>query len=127
VKLLLDEHLSPQIAESLRSRGHDVVAVVERPELRGRPDIDVLVAAAAERRVVVSEDIRDFARLGLSWLPSRKPHFGTILVSRRSFPRHPAAYGRLVRALEALLAAHPGDDDLVGDVIWLRRAAPDAD
>jgi hypothetical protein len=127
VRLLLDEHLSPGMAEALRSRGHDVVAVAERTELRGRPDIDVLVAAAAERRVVVTEDRRDYVRFGLRWLPSRRPHHGVVLLSPRSFRRHPAGYGRLLRALEALLAAHPGDDDLVGDVIWLERASSDAD
>lgn len=127
MRLLLDEHLSPDIAEALRSRGHDVVAVTERRELRGRPDVDVLVVAAAERRVMVTEDIRDFAWLGLRWLPTRRPHHGVVLVPRRSFPRHPAGYGGLVRALEALLAAHPGDDDLVADVVWLKRPDPDSD
>lgn len=31
VRLLLDEHLSPEIAHQLRARGHDAIAVGERP------------------------------------------------------------------------------------------------
>ncbi len=38
MKLLLDEMWSPAIAAALRERGHDVVAVAERSDLRGKPD-----------------------------------------------------------------------------------------
>ena len=48
MRLLLDEHLSPEIAASLRSRGHDVVAVSERGELRTAKDIDVVIAGMIE-------------------------------------------------------------------------------
>ncbi len=33
MRLLLDEHCSPEIARQLRTLGHDVVAVAERPDL----------------------------------------------------------------------------------------------
>lgn len=126
MRLLLDEHISPNVAASLRERGHDVVAVAERTELRGRRDIDVLIAASAERRAVVTEDVRDFRTIAARRLSSRKPHSGVVLVPQRAFPRRRDGFGRLIRALDALLAAHPGDDDLVGDVIWLRPLPEDA-
>ena len=127
MKLLLDEHFAPEIASSLRQRGHDVVAVAERLDLRHRADIDILVAATAEHRVVVTEDAKDFLPLGARRLPDRRPHFGVVLVPRRSFPRSRDGFGRIVRAFDALLRAHPGDDDLMGDVIWLTGASGDAD
>ena len=88
-------------------------------------DIDILVAAAEAGRVVVTEDARDFMPIGLRRLPSRQPHWGIVLVSPHAFPRSRNGFGLLIRALEVLLAAHPGDGDLAGDVIWLKRAADD--
>jgi hypothetical protein len=127
VKLLLDEHFSPDIAESLRRRGHDVMTVAERRDLRSRPDITILIAAAMEGRVVVTENVRDFAPLGSRRLPSRRPHWGIVLVPGRAFPGSRAGFGPIIRALDALLAAHPGDDDLVGNVIWLKPVLADRD
>jgi predicted nuclease of predicted toxin-antitoxin system len=120
VRLLLDEHLSPAIAESLRRSGHDAVAVAERDDLRGRRDSAILAAATSEGRSVVTADVADFVVIGARRLPSKQPHKGVILVARRAFPRS-SSIGPIVRALDALLTAHPGDDDLVGDMIWLRR------
>jgi hypothetical protein len=125
VKLLLDEQISPAEAEALRRRGHDVVAVGEHRDLLSSTDLDVLVGAAAEGRAVVSENIRDFVRLGAHRLPSRQWHHGIVLVSGRGFPGSRDGFGVLIRALDALLAAHPGDDDLVGEVVWLKRAPDD--
>jgi hypothetical protein len=125
VKLLLDEHLSPALAASLRSRGHDAVAVSERGELRTAKDIDVLVAAAGEQRVVVTQDIGDFMRLGARRLPDQRWHRGVVLAAPRTFPTSRDGSGLLIRALDVLLAAHPGDDDLVGEVVWLKRAPDD--
>jgi hypothetical protein len=127
MRLLLDEHYSPEIATSLRGRGHDVVAVTERTDLRHLADTSILDTAAAEGRAVVTEDAKDFMPVGARRLSSRESHHGVVLVSPRSFPRTRRGFGRLVRALDALLAQHPGDHDLVGSVVWLKPLPDEPD
>ena len=87
MKLLLDEMWSPQIAHQLRTRGHDVLAVAERPELRGQPDGQVFDAAQAEARATVTENVPDFRSLAATALAQGRTHAGLIFTSDRSFPR----------------------------------------
>ena len=63
MKALLDEQLSPQIATLLRAAGYDVIAVVDRPDLIGRSDSEVLEIATSEGRSVVTNNIKDFRPL----------------------------------------------------------------
>lgn len=42
MRLLLNEHYRREIAQQLRARGHDVVAVDERDDLRGLTDAELL-------------------------------------------------------------------------------------
>jgi hypothetical protein len=125
VRLLLDEHYAPEIAAALRQRGHDVVTVAERPDLRGSADILILAAAASEGRVVVTQNVRDFAALGARRLPSRKPHAGVVLVPRQRFRGSRSGFGRLIRALAIFLDAHAVDEKLTGRVVWLEAPTPD--
>lgn len=125
MKLLLDEHLSPTVAQSLRDQGHDVVAVAERDDLRGAGDQEILLAAAAEGRVTVTMDVEDFAGLSARRLLSRQWHAGIIFASTHTFPGTRDGSGVLIRALEALLAARAEDDPLTASVIWLSRAPED--
>jgi predicted nuclease of predicted toxin-antitoxin system len=105
VRLLLDEMWPPSVAEQLRGRGHDVVAVAERPELRTQPDEVIFAAAQGEERAIVTED-PGFRRLAAETLRSARPHPGLILTSDRSYARSdPRTYGRLVSALHALLVS----------------------
>jgi predicted nuclease of predicted toxin-antitoxin system len=126
MRLLLDEHFAPEIAASLCERGHDVVAVTERDDLRHLPDEEILLAARAEGRSVVTEDAKDFMPIVALRAFGREQHPGVVFVSPRSFPRRRDGFGRLIRALDALHVAHPGEDDLAGDVIWLRPLPEDA-
>lgn len=105
MKLLLDEMWSPVVAEQLRRRGHDVVAVAERPERRGQADLVIFAAAQAAGRVVVTENVVDYRPLGAQELQDGRSHAGLIFTSNRRFPRHdPRTAGRLVPALDALLS-----------------------
>lgn len=77
-RLLLDEMLSPAIAQRLVAKGIDVECVSARADLRGRPDADVLEAAATERRVVVTRNLADFSRLDAQWTHEGRSHAGII-------------------------------------------------
>lgn len=110
MRLLLDEMYPPAIAEQLRSRGHDVVAVTERPELRTLPDQDIFAAAQGEQRAVVTENIADFARLADDHDHRGHSHFGLVLVDPGKYQRgDPRTVGRMVTALDLLLGGH-GED-----------------
>jgi len=120
LRLLLDEHLSPEIARRLREPGHDVIAVGDRPELRGRPDRVHFVSLSDERRAIVTRDLGDFRPLLAQALRSGATMYGLVSVPRR-FALSRAGVGRFVRALDALLRQHPDDDSIVrrGGELWL--------
>lgn len=116
-RLLLDEHFSPEIARQLRGRGHDAAAARERPELHGLADRELLAVAADERRVLVTENVADFAELHRQSVLRGVPHAGLVFTSPRRFPRTRRGIGPLVRALEAFLA--DGPPELAGQTWWL--------
>lgn len=98
--LLLDEMLSPAIAVRLNeSTDLDVAAVSTRSDLRGSADSTILEAAAAEGRIVVTYNIRDFALLSQSWAAVGRLHSGLLFVSHKSHPADRNHIGRLVAAL----------------------------
>lgn len=117
MKLVLDEHLSPAVAEELRRRGHDVVAAGEAG-LRGQPDAALLGWAVSEGRAVLTADYADFRGLHEVYLSRGERHPGIVLVSRR-FSLAQAAFGRLIDAIDRLLKEHPGDSALESVETWL--------
>ncbi len=117
MRLLLDEMYPRRLAEQLRAEGHDVVAVVELPDLVGREDTEVVRWSRADGRVVVTENVVDHAHL------DPDEHVGLLLVDARRWPRTPSGLPRLSAALRAWLAARAGrrepDPRGAGLVEWL--------
>ena len=113
MKLLLDEMYSGAIAVELRARGHDVLSVREvNPSLAGAPDDEVLKAAVAMERTLVTENVRDFRPLELALLGGSGHHHGIIYTTDRQFPRgDEQSIGRLVRTLDAFLGNAPAMED----------------
>jgi predicted nuclease of predicted toxin-antitoxin system len=104
LKLLLDEMYPHAIAGQLRARGHDVVAVTERHDLRGLPDRSLFAAAVKERRVLVTDDL-GFRSLDAERRSRGEAHPGLVFTSNKRFPRgQPRTIGRLVRALDRFLS-----------------------
>jgi len=119
VKLLLDEHFSFRIAEQLRKNGCDVIAVVERPDLREMSDEALLRWAGRNDRALVTENVQDFLPIHAEFLKHGEEHCGLILTSARKFPRSSDGFGVLTTALAKALREHSAPSWLRSDVFWL--------
>lgn len=118
VKLLLDEHLSPDIAQALRERDHDVVALGERHEWIGLSDDDVIALALREQRAVATGNLRDYRPRASALVSGGAGHFGMLYVPG-NYRRSRREIGRMITALAAILEAHPADDGLRNGETWL--------
>lgn len=118
MRLLLDEMYPPSLAEGLRSAGIDAVTVSELG-LAGRSDPDVLAAAAQDDRVLLSENVADFARICAERLSAGEYHPGVLIALASRFSRRPAGIPSLVGAVQTV-----ADQQLDNRVVYL--AAPDA-
>lgn len=121
--LLLDEMLSGAIAEQLRARGIDVVAVVDDPALVGMADEDLLAHAATQQRVLVTANIGDFVAIAIDWRAAGRGHAGLVYVTSRTFAQDRSFVGAVVSALAALIDT----DELPksGTETFLRRTRSD--
>jgi uncharacterized protein YciW len=101
--LLLDEMFSGAIAEQVRAKGHDVLAVVNDPALAGSADEQILAHAAATGRALVTANIKDFIPLDARYRAASQAHAGLILVSAKTFPQDRTFTAAVISALSALL------------------------
>lgn len=120
MRLLLDEMVSAVVADQLRDGGYDVVAVQDPDleHLRGTDDCELLDRAAGERRAIVTDNVPDFVRCHRRRLSRGQSHYGLLLFTNDTFPRHrhDVFVRRVIAALEAELLARPDDDDSA----WIR-------
>lgn len=121
MKLLLNEMWSAAIARQLRERGIDAVAATETgARYRGVPDHEVFSRARADGRVVVTDNVPDFAALLADAASRGEGHPGVVFAVRPAFDRgHPRITGRMVRALAAL-ARSSDSHDVAGGAVFLR-------
>jgi predicted nuclease of predicted toxin-antitoxin system len=97
VKFLVDENLSPRLAEFLVKSGHDAVHV-RGLGAAGAPDTEVLSLAVQDERVIISADT-DFGAL---LAHSRATRPSAILVRALIDRRPPELAGILVANLDVL-------------------------
>lgn len=113
MRLLLDAHVSARrVAGALRERGHDVRSADEERFLAAAPDHELLALAAAEERIMVTFDVRDFVVLAKEWAEGSRHHAGIAILVGIDH----AEFGLIARRLEEALAQRPdpaGWQDLV--------------
>lgn len=113
MRLLLDEMISPRIARELRDAGHDVQAIKrDRPDLASRSDRELIRQMAAERRVIVTNDIADFQAIHDRFLAAGDEHHGMIFTFDETMPRTKAAVPQWVSTLSELFCEYSDDDAL---------------
>ena len=54
----------------MRPLGHDVIAVADRPDLRSKSDEEIFAWASAEKRWLLTENVKDFRPIMLRALPT---------------------------------------------------------
>jgi Domain of unknown function (DUF5615) len=121
LKLCLDEHYSIRIAEELRGRDHDVVAVKERRELIASSDLELWAAMQIERRALLTENVADFMPLIQQAAAAGEDHWGIVFSSSRSMPRGAGTIGLFVECLDDLMRRNPAEDDLRNRIHWLAQ------
>ena len=90
MRFLLDQNISPKVAEPLRVAGHDVTVAREVGLSRASDDV-VMATARAEQRVLVSADT-DFGAI-LARTRAASPSF---ILMRRAANERPAEQAALV-------------------------------
>jgi hypothetical protein len=122
LKLLLDEHISPEVAKGLRRRDRSlaVCSMVEWEEgsLLGQEDSACLQQAAAQGLTLVTYDRRTIPPLLKGWTEEGRCHAGVIFVDEKTMS--PADIGGLVRAL-AFLVRETRAWNWSDRVVFLRR------
>lgn len=106
MRWLIDEMFPLAVAEELRARGHDAVAVAER-DLQGAADDVVFDLAVREGRVVVTENFADFAALVEGRQAGDEPCIPVVFARKSSLPVGGALAARLADRLATLAKANP--------------------
>jgi hypothetical protein len=126
LKLLLDEHISPDVANGLgrRNRALEIRYLVEWPvesedgRFLGQEDSACLREAAAQGFTLVTYDRRTIPPVLKTWGEEGRTHGGVIFVDEKTIS--PADIGGLVWALTRL-ARETGNWNWTNRIYFLRR------
>ena len=122
LRLLLDEHISPDVAKGLRRRNRSIevrcMAEWEDGHFLGQEDSPCLREATAQGLTLVTYDRRTIPPLLKTWAEEERTHGGVIFVDEKTIS--PADIGGLVWALTRL-ARETLNWDWTNRIYFLRR------
>ena len=118
MRLFLDAHISgPRIARVLRERRHDVRAADEGRELDGLEDEQLLELAAADGRLMITFDVKDFTVIARRWAEAGRAHAGLGIVVGIDH----GEFGAILDALSRELDARPAESDWSDLTLFIAR------
>ena len=115
VRLYFDRHIINRLAMDLRGRGFDVLTTEEAGKDTAS-DEEQLAFATAERRAILTFNIRDFGPLHSQWQAANRVH-GGIIVSQQLGSRQ---YGVLLQRMVRLLH-HFTAEEMVSNFVHLEQ------
>lgn len=123
LRLLLDEHISPDVAVGLRRHSSDSVIVFtiaewEDGNFLGREDAACLQAAAIKGFTFVTYDQKTIRPLLKTWAEEGRKHSGVVFIDDKTIAS--ANIGGLIRAL-GQLSREAGAWDWTNRVYFLQR------
>jgi hypothetical protein len=122
LRLLLDEHVSPDVADGLLRRDRSLVvrhmAEWENGDFLGQDDSSCLQRAASQGLTLVTCDRRTIPPLLKAWAEEERQHGGIVFIDEKTIS--PADIGSLVRSL-ATLFKEAGRWDWANRICFLRR------
>lgn len=122
LKLLLDEQISPDVAEGLRRRSKRLEVLGlggwRGGRFLGLDDDRLLKEAAHEQLTLVTYDRKTIPPLLKDWAQAERTHGGVVFVDPESFPA--SDFGGLIRALHQLWS-QTGEWDWANRVVTPRR------
>jgi uncharacterized protein DUF5615 len=122
MRLFLDAQISARaVGRPLRDRGHDLRAADGERELDGWEDERLLELAAAERRIMVTFNVGDFARIAGEWAAGERHHAGCLLIVGIDH----GEFGLILRVIEAALSNRPDQDAWRDYTAWGTRKRSD--
>jgi len=120
--LLLDEHVSPDVADGLRRRQKVIIvhclAEWEAGRFMGLPDDALLKEAHAQKLTLVTYDRKTIPPLLKLWAEAGQDHAGVIFVDQKTIPS--SDLGGLIHALQRLFR-ESAEWDWTNRISFLRR------
>ena len=120
MRLFLDAHVSGRrIATALREQ-HDVRAADEESELDRSEDERLLALATEQGRVMVTFNVKDFARITTEWAAAGRSHAGCLLIVGIDH----AEFGLILRVIHHALSTRGEQASWIDYTAWGVRSAP---
>jgi hypothetical protein len=116
LRILIDEDLSPTIAQGLWRLGYDATSVRDRGRL-GMKDWELLPWLVQERLTICTDNGQEWAKRMEDWQSSGKNHYGLLVVDQRW-----GSQG-ILRALERYLGTD-APDSLINQVVFVEPPEP---
>lgn len=121
MRLLLDAHVPPAVARTLKADGVDIETLQTWLDgvHRDTSDGQILTAVHADARTLVTFDCRTIPELLRVWAETGRQHSGIILIDDRTIKQ--SDVGGLVRALRQHIQ-ESGNEAWTDRVVFFKRA-----